>query len=270
MGRRKKRRKRKGTRRRHAGTPRGRSGSRGTGEARAREREEDLFEAFVREVGPARPDRVVAVLSASTRECRCKGDFVAGRWLLHAPLEVDEAWIPGYRAARVYQTIERFVRWMHRRGHLSDWERRRLSHALDDARRCHFLRDEPPGPRGLERPIHRGDLDGIAERFGPTLTHPVERDMARSTLRLAATWLEVQLGAGGLLPFGALDVDRLVRDVWVSELGEEPESVGCFFGVLARFYEWLGVEERLDPARAKEQAARLSAASLGTQAALSA
>lgn len=228
----------------------------------------DLIGEFVCEKAGRDPETVSVVLGCSLRSARTMRELVAGEWVSMAAERVDDAWVPGYRAARVYQTIERFVRWLHARGYVHEWSRDHLLHEVEEARYAHFVHRERPEERGMERTIQPYERGRVLRRFAESLAHPVERDCAPQAIGVLVSHLDLQLGRGDALLFGAIDVDAFIEHVLAGSRAEELEADCTLFTILAAFYRWLADEGRLDRARAAQQAEKLSAAALGTQLAL--
>lgn len=228
-----------------------------------RDDEDDLLSAFVRERRPADPERVLHVLGISLRFVQNKRELVDAGWVSLAATQVGDAWVPGVGPKTVYNTLERFVTWMHRRGVLDDWQRLRIQHAIDEARYAHFLTHERPSSRGMEDDGF-DTVEELGRKLAETLEHPVEKDLAPSAVRVLAAHLDAQLGPGRCLPFGALDVDEVVTAM-LEDMDGDMDAACTFFSIAAAFYRWLGAQGRLDPERAAEQASKLAKAALGTQ-----
>jgi len=225
----------------------------------------DMVRTYVLERSPKDPEVVRGAVCAALRDLRSWGDFVSGRWVLRAGTVVDAVKAPGFRMGRLYQTLERLVRWLHARGDIDEWQRDRLQHAIDEARRCHHVRRTGPSSRGLEHVPARCQLDWLADRFARSFPDPKERALAREALRRLAAELDGQLGAGEHLPFGALDVDGFVCAVHAAP-ARGSAGASSSLELAAAFYRWLGERGHLDPARARHQASRLAAAALTSRA----
>jgi hypothetical protein len=225
--------------------------------------EVELLAAFVRECRSAQPERTLNVLEIALDGVRSKRELVEAGWVSLAAAKVRDAWVRGVGPKTVFNTLTRFVTWLHRRGELDRWQRDRLQHAIDEARYAHFVIAERPGPKGMER-LEIEPVDRLAERFAETLSHPLERELAPSAVRVLAGHLDAQLGPGRGLPFGALDVDALGAFM-LEDVEGDLDAACCLLAIAAAFYRWLGAEGRLDPERAAEQASALAKLAMGTQ-----
>lgn len=216
-----------------------------------------VAETFVAERPSAAAAENVEVLVLVLRLAKSWADLVGGgTWLQFAGVEVYTHYVEGFDDARTYRLIERFVRWLHGRGDLTDWQRDVLV-AESEERRA----GRAGGAGVRECRLGRFDRARLAEELAAAVGDPSLR--ADVIVDLLVGHVEGQLGPSDEPPMGSLDPDLVVADVmgWAVE---EP-GVDAAPGLLSTFatlYRLLGESERLDPARANAIAARFAMAAL--------
>ncbi|MEM9188996.1 MAG: hypothetical protein AAGF12_07455 [Myxococcota bacterium] len=218
----------------------------------------DVFREFVDEAVRGNRDLAYRVLSVATRTVDHHETFIEGHWLLTAATEVYVSYCYGYRSARVYRLLARFIDWLARRNELRSWDRARLRWKIDEARKAHG--DAPlgaPSARDWDRP--RSELDGLIRNFVATseLT-AYQRHMAQSSLRLLACFA---CGGSNLCRFGILEPPEVLGYLETEPgPGRERDRAAdrSLLALGATFYLWLGQERILEPTRAESLAGELT------------
>jgi len=224
-----------------------------------------VAETYVSERPCADPEIVVEVLVIVLRHAHSWGDLVgAASWVRFASREVYVQYVPGFRAARTYQLLDRFTCWLHARGDIDDWQRDVMRSEIDAMRGASGCAE-----RGVPRVRELGfgfDAERIVDAWVRTPEVEPHRERARSAIRVLESQLHLQLGATDAPPLGSLSVDAMVAEVLVLSDACPAASDRVLFADLAAFYCWLAEEERLEPSRARTIAARFAAAALGLAA----
>lgn len=217
-----------------------------------------LARAFAADRKPARPALSVLELVLPP----CWGDFLGGSWIFHAALTVYTSYVPGYSHARTHQLLERFVEWLHARGHVDAWQRRVLASRIDEMRASHGA------PRaGAEHvsdvTLGRFERGRLAKAFAAELGDHELRSIVPSLVDLLVYQLQDQLGPCDAPPLGSLDADDLIGRILASHEPVYAHTDRALFATAAAFFRWLGERDHLHPARAGAIASRFAAAALG-------